>query len=93
MVAARRCGASRLSALSSTTGAVAERLDLLGPTQPHPLLAMRTTRSRKLAGVERYEHRVEGWRGGLAGTPVGRGNGALADRLGVAGGHAQAVAG
>ena len=74
-------------------GAVAERFDLLAAAQPHPMLAMGATRSRELTLVEGHEHRVEGRRGGLAGTLGGRGDGALADGLGVAGGHAQPMAG
>jgi len=66
-------------------GAVAERLDLLGPAQPRSLLAMGATRSRELALVERDEHRVQRRRARLASAPAGRRNGALPDRLGVCG--------
>jgi hypothetical protein len=43
-------------------------------------------------GVEGHEHRVQGRGGRLAGALVGGGDGPLADRFGVGGGHAEAVA-
>ena len=73
--------------------AVTERLDLLGPTQPHPLLRLGATPGGELARVERHEHRVKRRRSRRAGAFAGGGDGALADRLGVAGRHAQAVPG
>jgi hypothetical protein len=45
------------------------------------------------ARVEGREHRVQSWGGRLTRATTGRGDGALADRLRIAGGHAQAVAG
>jgi hypothetical protein len=45
------------------------------------------------ARVERHEYRLQGWGGRLAGALVGGGEGPLADRFGVAGRHAQPVAG
>jgi hypothetical protein len=45
------------------------------------------------AGVEGHKHRVQYWGGRLAGALAGRGDGPLADGLGVGGGHAEAVAG
>jgi hypothetical protein len=71
--------------------AVAERLDLLGTAQPHPLLSLGATPGRELTGVERHKHPVKRRRGGRAGTSAGGGEGALANRLGVAGRHAQSV--
>jgi hypothetical protein len=73
--------------------AVTERLDLLGPTQPHPLLRLGATPGGELARVERHEHRVKRRRSRRAGAFAGGGDGALADGFGVAGRHAEAVAG
>jgi hypothetical protein len=50
------------------------------------------SRAGRAPGVERDKHRVQGGRGRLAGAPATRGGGALADGLGAAGRHAQAVA-
>jgi hypothetical protein len=44
------------------------------------------------ARVERRKHGVKGRGGRLAGALAGGGDGALADRFGVAGGHAEVVA-
>jgi hypothetical protein len=52
---------------------------------------MGAAQGEELARVEGHEHRVEGRGGGLAGAAAGGGDGALADGLGVAGGHAQPV--
>jgi hypothetical protein len=48
---------------------------------------------REGARVERRKHRIQGRGGRLAGALAGGGDGALADRFGVGGWHAQAVAG
>jgi hypothetical protein len=72
-------------------GAVAERLDLLGPPQPHPLVGLGATAGRKLARIEGCEHWVQRRRRRRA-SAAGGGDGALADGFGVAGRHAEAVA-
>jgi hypothetical protein len=76
---ARRLGADQ----------VAERLDLLGPAQPYPLLGMGTARSGELARIERHKHRIQARDGRLAAALVGGGDGPLADGFGVAGRHAR----
>ena len=43
--------------------------------------------------IEGHKHRVQSWGGRLTGAAAGRSHGTLADSFGVAGGHAQAVAG
>jgi hypothetical protein len=74
-------------------GAVAERLDLLGAAQPQPLHSSQATSGGKLALVQGREHRVKRRHGWRADALAGGGDGALADRFGVAGGHAEAMAG
>ena len=66
---------------------------LLVAADPLEQLGLRPWPGWQGARVERHKHRVQGRRGGLAGAPAGRGYGALADRLGVAGWHAEPVAG
>jgi hypothetical protein len=46
---------------------------------------MRATPDGKLAGVEGHEHRIQARGGRLAAALAGRGDGPLADGLGVAG--------
>jgi hypothetical protein len=74
-------------------GAVAEGLDLLSPAQPQPLLAIGATPGWGAGRDWAPWHRVQGRRGGLTAALGGGSDGALADGLGVAGGHAQAGAG
>ena len=71
--------------------AVAQRLDLLRPTQPHPLLHLGAAPGGELTRVEGREHRIQRRRGPQATPLAGGGDGPLANHLWVALGHAEAV--
>jgi hypothetical protein len=91
MVATPPLGGKPALGIQLHHGAVAERLDLLSPAQPYPLLSLRATSGRELTRVEGREHRIERRGSRLASAAARGGDGALADRFGVACGHAEAV--
>jgi hypothetical protein len=66
---------------------------VLGAAHPLGQLLTRPRPDRELAVVEGHEHRVKAWGGRPAAALVGGVDGALSDGLGVAGRHAQPVAG
>jgi DNA-binding CsgD family transcriptional regulator len=66
-------------------GPVAERLNLLGPAQPHPLLRVWATPAGELTSIQGHQHRIERRHGRRAAPLAGDGDGALVDRLGVGG--------
>jgi hypothetical protein len=63
------------------------------PGGPIGIARPRPGAGREGVRVESGKHRVQSWGGWLAAAQAGGGDGALADRLGVAGGHAEPVAG
>jgi hypothetical protein len=90
MVATRRWGASRLSALSSTT--LRQRsVSTSSARRTRTSARHGTTPGGNLATVEHDEHRANRWCAGLAAALAGGGDGPLADRLHIAGGHTEAV--
>jgi hypothetical protein len=74
-------------------GPVAERLDLLGSAQPHPCSAWGPRRTGSWPWFKAANTGSGGGGGPPAGALAGGGDGALADCPGVAGPHAEAVAG
>jgi hypothetical protein len=66
---------------------------LLLAADPLEQLGRRPWAGGEGAGIEGHDHRVQARGGRLAAALAGRGDGALADGLGVAGRHAEAVAG
>jgi hypothetical protein len=82
-----------LSLYSSTTTLAPRVGVLLLAANPLAQLSQWPFPGGKSARVEGHEHRIQWWCGGLAAALVGGLDGALADRFGVASGHAQAVAG
>jgi len=81
-----------LSLYSSTTTLAPRVAYLLLAADPLEQLGRRSFSGGESARVEGRKHRVQAWGGRLAAALVGGGDGALADGLGVAGWHAQAVA-
>ena len=67
-------------------GAVAERLDLLGPAQPHPLLCLLAVAGGELPRVEGHKHRIRRRGRRRASALAGSGDGVLADGFRVAAG-------